>query len=232
MLGDVSIDPEVAIKLGKNGLADVLTYLWAVDCQTCGQSLDGRAPSVCVDDVEGAGQAAVASLHHQACQRSRWGDMPELRFGEFLTFLTQCLLLPDEYLGGSTDMAAQLGLPRPMMIVNPSLEMIAFERSAAGGWSLMTNLHRHLGMRPPGKAALDRPITAGSVTIDRDTVDVRLGDSVWSAPGGSDAIESIGVYGGITLLITSALGPGSHELLDTAFFAGGRYERAWLRLAR
>jgi hypothetical protein len=232
VLDDISIDDDVVLRLGREGLLDVLTFLWAVDCQTCGRSLDGQAPALCVDELGDPGvQAAVASVHHQACRASTWSPRPMPVEGGFVSYRTQCLRLPDEYLGGSGEAEARLGSPRPMLMVNESLEIIPLIRTESGTWEHMTNTHRYLGLRPLAEAKLDRPITAGWVTVSADTVTAQLGDRKWSAPGGALLVDAVRSYGGITLLFSAMLGPGSPDEFDPAvFFPAGRYEMGWLRL--
>ena len=68
-VGKMLISPDIEDRLGKNGVSEVAASLWPVDCQTCGQSLGSRPPSLCVDDLVGF---VMATLHHGRCRASEW----------------------------------------------------------------------------------------------------------------------------------------------------------------
>jgi hypothetical protein len=233
MLSQISVSNEISKRLGDEGLSQVCSNLWAMDCQTCGHSLGDKVPSLCVDYITATGDGAVATLHHQTCRPSAWANEPQIGPGALTTYLTRCCLLPDELCGGTSDEAKRLGSARPTFILNTSAEMIAIERVGTGQWQLLTYTHRYLGMRHLGpEYVIGRAITAGFATLQPNAVTAHLADQAWPAPIEPWLAECIKRYQGITLCITSALGPGS---LKTEFdmrklIVDGQLELGWLAL--
>jgi hypothetical protein len=231
MLDTVSVNKEITDRLGEETLDEVCAHLWAIDCQTCGHPFRNEIPSLCIDDAGLDGYAATATLHHQTCRASTWSDHRLSANGPHTTYLTQCVLVPDEWFGGSSGTAERLGSSRPTIIVNQWAEMVGLERSDEGRWRLLTNIHHYLGMRPLGQGyVIGRPITAGYVTLQPTTVTAHLATHAWSAPTEPWFADRVRQYLGITLWITHALGPGrlktALELL--AAIADGHLELGWL----
>jgi hypothetical protein len=231
MLSEVSVHNEISRRLGDEGLSRVCSNLWAVDCQTCGRPLGGKAPALCVDDLSDT--AAIATLHHQACRPSSWGSEPSVGQETQMTYLTHCILLPDEYFGGTSDSAGRLGCARPTFVLNTWAEGVAIERDGTDRWQIVTYTYRHLGMRPLGaEHVIGRAITAGFATLQPGAVMAHLADHAWSAPAEPWMAECIERYQGVTLCITSALGPGTlnteYDLL--VLLADGGIELGWLAL--
>jgi hypothetical protein len=95
-----------------------------VDCQTCGRSLGAKPPALCIDDVE---DFATASLHHARCRPAEWNDQGPIPHtgGARLSYVTRMVMMPLVH-GEQKD-------PRPMLLVNPSLEMVFLERDDGAG---------------------------------------------------------------------------------------------------
>jgi hypothetical protein len=233
MLNQVSVCKEISDRLGDKGLSQVCRNLWAVDCMTCGQALGDKVPSLCVDYLSGSDAAAIATLHHQACRPSGWASKPQVGPGAQMTYVTRCVLIPDEYCHGTSDEVQRLGCARPTFIVNTGAEVVSIKESSPGQWQLITDTHRYLGMRQLGpEYTIGRAITAGYATLEPGTVTAHLAGHAWQAPATPWVSECIERYRGITLCITSALGPGSikAELDVLELIVNGQPEFGWLAL--
>jgi hypothetical protein len=51
VLSKVSVSNEIYKRLGDEGLSQACSNLWAMNCQTCGHSVGGKAPALCVDYI-------------------------------------------------------------------------------------------------------------------------------------------------------------------------------------
>lgn len=67
----VICDRKTRDKLGEDGLAEVRSRLYAVDCQTCGRPLGTDVPALVVNDAD---EWAQADLHHRGCRAAEWND--------------------------------------------------------------------------------------------------------------------------------------------------------------
>jgi hypothetical protein len=59
MLAELWCDQKTRGELGEAGLAEVTAGLWAQDCQSCGLSLGGEPPALCVDELSGYATAGL-----------------------------------------------------------------------------------------------------------------------------------------------------------------------------
>lgn len=119
------------------GLALVQASLWAKDCQTCGQPLGSAAPALHVLDLD---EFVSATLHHPRCQRPQWstGTMPAGVSQPNASWHARTILLP-----------LPRG-PRPLLLVNPTLELVYLERDG-DGWSIEHHAgFAAAGLVPPG----------------------------------------------------------------------------------
>jgi len=76
---------------------------------------------LCVDDVS---EFATASLHHPRCRPARWNDGSVIYAagGDMVSWCARTFMLPA--------MAGRKADPRPVLLVNPGLEMIMLEPGA------------------------------------------------------------------------------------------------------
>lgn len=163
----VAVDPVVEARLGADVLADLKVNLWAVDCQTCGRRLSRWGTPALV--VHADGDTAVASLHHQRCQRSGWEARPPLAPGDrpHLTWRAGTAVLP----------ASGLAL----FLVNPSYEAALLRHGAAGGWRVRTvesfvELGLSMEMSPERATAV--PALSAMLDGDRISVEARVDGAV------------------------------------------------------
>src|ERR1022692_5141058 len=107
---EVQITEEIRDHLGEDGLREVCSCLWAVDCQTCGRFLGDDRPSLVVNDMV---LYATAALHHQACRTPDWNDssLIEVTREPNLSFITRTVRAP-VIRGGQTEFW-------PMLLVHP-----------------------------------------------------------------------------------------------------------------
>ncbi|MFB1042355.1 hypothetical protein [Streptomyces chrestomyceticus] len=203
---------------------ELVHNLWPKDCQTCGWSLGASPPTVLAEDI---GVFVVASLHHARCQPARWATNSLHSTNQPLcSYTVKTLLLPMEKPDGSRD-------DRPLMIVNPSLEAIALQRTG-DGWAAVTVPHyRRLGLRTAGQdLVVDQPLADMSATLEVNEVTVTLDDTgeQWSCGCTSDVARRVQELQGITLGITTAADPSKVETaLDLgSLIHSGRLVAGWV----
>jgi hypothetical protein len=220
------VHPDVRTRLGDDCLQELCAELWARDCQTCGLPFDGEIPSLCVADLDGwAGNGAYVTLHHQHCRASAWTPKVEAAAAA-ISYLIQPLMLPDAFFGGGD-------LLRPAVLLNTALETAGIDRGD-GGWQVTRHRNRPYGLRLITDGyVVDRPLTAGSVTLDGTEAVVRLGSRSWQIGLTPSLEDGIRTLGGITLLMTSAYGGGIRddaEVLAIVFWPWT--EAGWLPLRK
>lgn len=114
-LAALETDQVTRHRLGAAGLALVQASLWPKDCQTCGRVLGSAAPALHVLELE---EFVSAMLHHPRCQRPEWstGAMPGGVSQPNASWHARTILLP-----------LPRG-PRPLLLVNPTLQVVYLER--------------------------------------------------------------------------------------------------------
>lgn len=223
----VSIDAVTRERLGPDGLAEVTDCLWAKDCQSCDRPLaDGGGPVLVVDDM---GSFALASLHHERCQRAGWNESGRMS--------TPSGSVPTV---SNASQALVLSFPpRPgewaMMVTNPALEAVPITCGEDGRW--------RVSMRPFSDAGL----TSGSVQIGpaaaiggakaavgREAVTVTmtvLPFDTYTAPAAAPELRLAREQGGLVWGVSYALHPENPT--DAAMGAAmnsGRLIAGWVAL--
>lgn len=239
-VGKMLISPDIEDRLGKNGVSEVAASLWPVDCQTCGQSLGSRPPSLCVDDLVGF---VMATLHHGRCRASEWNHQEAVRTpaADVVTHRTRLVMPPLSDLGV---VGSGLGVI-PVMLVNPSMENVILVLDDGGTWH--PQLHAvwvGMGMVPPGPGLRAyKPIAGAAARLTAAAVTITL-----RRPAPADAYEcglteadglfpsEIVSQGGIMLAVTYVADPSSEdEDLARQFrdaLRGGRVLLGWIPLSR
>jgi hypothetical protein len=119
-------DQKTRDKLGEDGLAEVRSWLYAVDCQTCGHPLGTDTPVLVVNEID---KCALAELHHRGCRAAEWNDRTIITVpaGNTVTWRAESVLFP---------LRSESGEPTDcvMLIVNPSLEAVWLYPSPDGDW--------------------------------------------------------------------------------------------------
>ena len=237
-VGEMIISPDIDDRLGKDGVSEVAASLWPVDCQTCGQSLGSRLPSLCVDDLVAF---VMATLHHERCRASEWNYERAVRTSaaDVVTHRTRLVMPPLSDLG-----VAGSGLSViPVMLVNPSMESVILVLDDGGTWH--PQLHAvwaAMGMVPPGPGLRPyKPIAGAAARLTGAAVTITL-----RRPAPADAYEcglteadglfpsEIVSQGGVMLAVTYVADPHSDDLARQFRDAlrGGRVLFGWVPLSR
>jgi len=197
-------DQKTRGKLGTEGIAEVTGSLWPRDCQSCGRPLGSKPPALCIDEM---GEFATASLHHPRCRPAGWNDGPVIisTGGNHVSWATVSFLLP-VMVGRRPD-------PRPVMLLNPGLEMIFLELRD-GTWH--PNYHQQftsLGMVPPGrKLRLGRPVRGASAWLADDLISVTVEsppETIYEATAPAEAVARARGLRGVLFMVTHALDPAA-----------------------
>lgn len=159
---DLIIDDDVLARMGPAGAqaAASLLHRQGGDCQTCVTALGGAPSSLCVDRVN---TLATASLHHAACRASTWNDTRAVAVPAVnsVTYHLEYLLLA---LGDTVRL--------PLVLLNPSLEMVVLRESDGGWWPRAQTQYLRAGMAP---VALDGPIpVARAISARADAGFIRI----------------------------------------------------------
>lgn len=185
-------------KLGQSGINMLLRNLWAVDCQTCGETLGGGRPSLVVTEWPGWHEA---SLHHQDCRTAEWNDTHLiLDFVDTSSYVSWALTLSHA--------------ATPIVVINPSMERVAFT-SSGDGWKLLYEGHDY------GFAPLADTDAWDNRDINRDTLVVMErcqthgqhatialgGEPRWKIDCPSVVADDVHAVGGIHVLITHSVNP-------------------------
>jgi hypothetical protein len=214
----VMITEDIRQKLGEEGLRDLTTRLWAMDCQTCGRFLGDDPPTLCVDDLM---VFATASLHHQGCRVAEWNDCGAIRrtHGEYVSFFTRMVLLPLPD-GENEELW-------PMILINPGLECVTLKPGPGGEWRVQSDPEFiKAGLVPPGPALkLGVPVEGLIARITDSSVAVTLQIppfSTYEAPADKETLDCARTRGGVLTGVTHALNPGdfSKEELHKAISSG------------
>ncbi|MET8611764.1 tetratricopeptide repeat protein [Streptomyces misionensis] len=200
-LRHLAISQETLDKLGEDGVHLLMQILWAGDCLDCGYPLKGGVPALYVDDQYTRANARL--FHFGMCRFPRWNDSALSTFSKD---------------AGISWRAFTAGVPAggeliPALIVNPSLEVarLIFDDQ---GWTatgmygprsiMSSGLHLQSvwsGLPPKNSDSL------AWAFIGDDEVAVAVAGALWSAPAQRQMIALVEQYGGLLLILTSAVGP-------------------------
>jgi hypothetical protein len=231
VLPEVMCDQKTRGKLGTEGIAEVTGSLWPRDCQSCGRPLGSKPPALCIDEM---GEFATASLHHPRCRPGGWNDGPVIvtTGDNHVSWTTVSFLLPA--------MVARRPDPRPVMLLNPGLEMIFLELRD-GTWH--PSYHQQftsLGMVPPGrKLRLSRPVRDASAWLADDLISVTVEsppETIYEATAPAEAVARARELRGVLFMVTHALDPAAlYAAPDRAMqnlmeiMRAGQVIRGWVR---
>ena len=208
-MGVVSLETDRTTRdrLGAAGLALVRASLWPKDCQTCGRPLGREAPALHVLELE---EFVSATLHHPRCQRPEWstGSMPGGVSQPNASWHARTILLP-----------LPRG-PRPLLLVNPTLEVVYLERDGED-WRVEPHAaFAAAGLVPAGPGLVfDQPV-AGAAADPRSAADTDLTVSFalppffrYAAPADPPMMRAALQLGGTLVAVTHATDP---DTLTTA----------------
>lgn len=227
-----SVNQKVRERFGAAGLKLVTESLWAVDCQTCGATLRGEAPTLAVDEMGGF---VVANLHHRKCRPSEWNDSGGVVMSSDAHLSYTCLsfVLPLQD-GERPD-------NRPVLLVNPGLEIIMASRDPLGRWSVeMEAFFTDAGLRSTAagpSVLLDRPVAGATAHTSNNSVTVQLQTPpypAYSASTNAQMRTAIQKHNGLLLIATHSVNPGEQihgQQLLQSVLAGDRSVGGWVQLA-
>ncbi len=204
VLSHVQCDQRTRDILGDEGIAEVTANLWAKDCQSCGRPLGSEPPALCIDD---ASTYATASLHHPRCRSASWNDDSLIYVvgGANLSWTTLSFMLPA--------MTGRKADSRPVMLLNPGLEMIFLE-PGQGTWRPgYASWFTASGMVPPGRQLrLQRPLRGVSAWLADDLISVTVEsppESIYEATATREVVTRARKLHGVVFMVTHALDPAS-----------------------
>jgi hypothetical protein len=204
VLPEVMCDQKTSDKLGTGGLAEVTGTLWPGDCQTCGQRLGIKPPALCIDDM---GAFATAALHHPRCRTAGWNDGPVFvaSDGNLVSWGTVSFLLPG--------VAGRRADPRPVLLLNPGLEMIFLERRRGAWHPAYDQQFTSLGLVPPGrKLRLRRPLRGASAWLADDLISVAVQspvETIYEASAPAEVAARARELRGVLFMVTHAVDPAA-----------------------
>lgn len=206
-------DPEVAIskhivkRLGERGVAETMSSLFPVDCQTCNGPLAGTTIALVVTDMM---VFARAELHHRRCRKSEWNDAGIVRAstGATLSHKMRTPLVP--WQNSSTSEVVM----QPVFLLNPGLEGVTLERDGDGQWHVKAPTQfTAAGLTPADGGISEQPVEA-VVRLAADGVAVTMENpSAQTYLCGADAAyrEQVRARGGVMLVVTHAVNPETTE---------------------
>lgn len=213
----IHITQDVYDKLGERSLREIARWLWPVDCQTCGRFLGDDPPSLCVDDLM---IFSTATLHHQVCRASGWNDSGRLDHTPeaHLSFITGLVMMPT-----TADGSDHI----PMVLLNPSLELVTLERDAQERWQPRLNLaYRNAGLAPlAADGTVGTPIPGAFARVTEDSLAVSMKSAPFNSyevPATPQALDAARRHNGVLFAVTQTLHPGeiTPESLGRAMQAG------------
>lgn len=204
------VDDATREALGPAGLADLAANLWPHECQTCGEALAGTRAAV---HVRVGDSVASATLHHPDCQPARWDTAPTTPAPEAATvnFVSRALQLP------TIGERSGAEVWRPFLLVNPGLEQVILVEHE-GGWRVATtDYYAQYGLKSGGAMLrIDASVPNAIASLDDSgVVTVLLGDmrAGWAADCDPEVADRVRDFGGIALIVSTAIHP-DHDLLD------------------
>ena len=190
-VAQLEIAREVRRRLGRRGLAAARTHLWARDCPSCHQTLDGHTPTLVVDEHRSLAQIP---LHHRDCRASRWNactdgaDAPALR-GASLTCTVAALGLSHAQsrylLTGTRPDPTDPPRSLPALLVNPTLEATALHRHRRGWRHHAPSAFARLGLHSLTEGVdTAAPLPLATASVKGRHLAVEVGGLAWQCPAG------------------------------------------------
>jgi hypothetical protein len=224
VLPQLLCDQETRDRLG-DGLAAVAANLWARDCQTCGRSLGSGPPALSIDEAPGY---AVAGLHHPGCRSPGWNysSVVGTSGGSYLSWRTTSFLLPAR--------AGRRAVPWPVVLLNPSMEMIILEQSQGTWRPGYDRRFTSLGMVPPGPDLKpDRPLRGVTARLAPDFISMTVGGTIYETNAMPQTIARAKERRLVHLMVTHALDPDEFtieqlpNLIRSGRVLGGSFIATW-----
>jgi tetratricopeptide (TPR) repeat protein len=208
----LAVSREMVDKLGEEEIRLLMQILWAGDCLDCGYPLAGSVPALYVDDSYTRADARI--FHFGLCRYPRWNDSA-------LITMSNDVGISWKSVSAAFSVGDSSGGPVPTLIVNPSLERAQLNLDGEQGWTV-TGVYGPQSVL--GSALNLRPLWSGFPPRDADSlawafigegeVSVAAGHQVWSAPARSELVTLVEQFGGLLLILTSALGPEPSVSMD------------------
>ncbi|MGW0488909.1 tetratricopeptide repeat protein [Streptomyces olivaceus] len=200
-LRHLAISQDALEKLGDEGTRLLMQILWAGDCLDCGYPLKEGVPALYVDDHYT--RADVRLFHFGLCRFPRWNDSA-------LTTFAKGADISWKSFSGTVPVGGQVV---PALIVNPSLELAQLildgqEWSTTSMYGPRSTLGSGLNLQPlwAGLPPKTSDSLAWAFAGDGEVAVAALHE-IWSAPASEEIIAQVERYGGLFLIVTSALGP-------------------------
>lgn len=226
--GEITAGREVRSRLGRTGVDEVLASVWAIDCLSCGDPLNGKA-ALSVDDL---GYSVTAGLFHEHCRASEWNEsglIVRRSSGALLSHHTVCVAVP-----GRT--AEGVESPKPVLVINPGLEMVTIERrgsAAAERWRvIVSHQFADAGLGAPAASGA-LPVTKGTATLKRRELSVAFPGAVdtYGVKLTGQGRELVRSDGGIMVAVTHALDPSGFTVAERKIMLrGDRTVMGWVPL--
>ncbi|MEU3528582.1 tetratricopeptide repeat protein [Streptomyces sp. NPDC038707] len=195
-------------KLGHEGTRLLMQILWAGDCLDCGHPLKEGVPALYVDDHYTRADARL--FHFGLCRFPRWNE------SALTTFAKDAGISWKSFSAG----VPVGGQVVPALIVNPSLEVAQLLLddqvwTATGMYGPQSTLGSALHLQPlwaglPPK----RSDSLAWAFVGDDEVAVAVLHQIWSAPASGELVALVKRYGGLLLIVTSALGPEGSATIE------------------
>lgn len=226
---EVAISKHIVRRLGESGVAETMSSLFLVDCQTCNGPLAGTTVALVVTDMM---VFARAELHHRRCRKSEWIDAGIVRGGGGATLSHQMRtpLLPWQN-RGSGEVVVQ-----PVFLLNPGLESVLLEHDDDGQWHVKTPAQfTAAGLAPATGGIRELPVEA-VVRLAADGVAITMDSppaQTYLCAADTAYREQVRARGGVMLIVTHALNPQlnlrNEQLLDA--LEDPRTVAGWVALA-
>jgi hypothetical protein len=217
-------------ELGREGLAELAEHLWAGDCQTCGRPLGDQRAALLVDDLMAS---ASASLHHPHCQRPEWNDSGGIKMSsaEQLTHFTCSLMIPFPATRSDGHPVEQ----RPMLLVNPGLELVMLRRGPDDRWRVATvDLYAYHGLHLPSadlrNLAPEQPVPGVQGRLTAAGLVIEFPHTSWTASVEPTFDARVRELGGVVLAVTTMVHPGRLTTLQplAAAVKAGQVAMGWV----
>ncbi|MFG2135321.1 hypothetical protein [Streptomyces sp. NPDC048650] len=205
-LREIATNRQIRERLGAEGLEQVCSSLWPVDCRGCGKALGETTPSLVIADFMLYG---FAVLHHLQCRIPKWENNPGINKSETVSWESRAF---NGLLSASDDEGGM-----PCFLVNPDLEGTYLKPSDNGDWRADPLApFRMNGFRYAGADfVVDQPVQGGhrslydpycSINGNDIAVHVSPGQS-WDCGMAPDVESNVRSSGGILVIVCSHLRP-------------------------
>lgn len=205
-LAHLALSRETLDKIGDEEARSLMQLLWAGDCQDCGYPLGDGVPALYVDDHYTRADARL--FHFGLCRYPLWNDSALINVAKDAgtTWKSFTAAVP---VGERDDQLV------PAFIVNPSLEVAELVDNG-DRWTATAGY----GPQSAGAEVLNlQPLWAGLPPRQSDgrawaftgpgEVSVATLGQLWTAPAIEEHIALVRQYGGMLLIVASAVGPES-----------------------